>query len=255
MKTRTAWSRALFVLLACATVALAQDASDDDMSSMGSSSTDTPSADIPSTDIPNGDARDLLGDRAREPDGTPDPSAGDTITQTDNAGVATMTIPSQDTSTSTVTRSTSKSTSFSVGVGVPIGDPNSPAMYLFPSLSTQHHSHSGPSSEIPAGPIWSNGDAQLKCPAVCGQSNLTWTGDWRTVEENVQSVCSCAAGVYGTSAGGRGGSCSAPPNYQCRGCSVSCPPGQAARCTQGDRGIFTESQSAICQTEAKCECQ
>lgn len=208
MKTRIALPL-LLLLLVTATGVFAQD---DDMSSMGSMSADmpgmdspandmpamdtpesnmpsmdTPSDDIQATAIPSGDARDVLGDRAQEPDGTPDPSAGNTLMQTGNAGSATMTIPSGNTTTTT-THSHSSSSNFSVGVAVPVGDPNAPA-------------------------------------------------------------------VYGTSVAGRGGSCSAPPNHQCRGCSVSCPAGQVATCTQGDRGIFTEAESGICQTEAKCECQ
>jgi hypothetical protein len=215
-----------------------------------------PSNDMPSMDTAGGqDAQDLLGDRAKEPADRPDTGGGDTFMQTDNAGMMNMTMPAEQTTTTTVTRSSSSSSSFSVGVGVPMAGPSNPLVYFFPNLATQNHSHSGPSSEIPAGPIWNDADANGKCPNVCGQHNLTWTGDWRTVQEGSQSVCSCAAGAYGPSAGGTGGSCSAPPNFQCRGCSVSCPSGKAAHCTQGDRGIFTEPQSAICQTEAKCECQ
>jgi len=262
MKIFTRGMPVLFALLALATGALAQD---DEMSGMGSMSTEMPSMEMPSMEMPSagmpsmdgmgGDARDLLGERAEEPDGTPDPGAGDSIMQTENAGIATMSMPSSGTSTSTTTHSHSSSSSFSIGIGVPAVDPNAPAVSFFPSLSTEHHSHSGPSSEVPVGPIWNEGIAQQKCPVACGESRLTWTGQWRTVQENVQSVCTCAAGVYGMSAQGRGGSCTAPPNHQCRGCSVSCPPGQAAKCTQGSRGIFTEPQSAICQTEATCECQ
>jgi hypothetical protein len=160
----------------------------------------------------------------------------------------------EPTTTSTVERSSSSSSSFSVGIGIPAGGLASPLLSFFPSLG-KHHSHAAPSSDIPAGPVWNDGDANQKCPTVCRQHNLNWTGDWRTIEANVQSTCTCTPGGYGPAANGGGSSCSAAPNYQCKGCSVSCPAGQAAHCTQGDRGIFTEPQSAICQTDAKCECK
>jgi hypothetical protein len=45
--------------------------------------------------------------------------------------------------------------------------------------------------EVQAGPIWNQGDAQQKCPAVCGPRG--WTGHWRTTQANVMSVCDCGA--------------------------------------------------------------
>lgn len=43
---------------------------------------------------------------------------------------------------------------------------------------------------IQAGPIWSNADAQTKCPAVCTSHHSQWTGQWSTVGAG-QSVCQC----------------------------------------------------------------
>ncbi len=42
-----------------------------------------------------------------------------------------------------------------------------------------------------AGPIWNNGDANGKCPAVCAP-NMRWTGQWRTTVPNRMSVCECS---------------------------------------------------------------
>ncbi|GAB4212465.1 MAG: hypothetical protein OHK0022_48340 [Roseiflexaceae bacterium] len=44
---------------------------------------------------------------------------------------------------------------------------------------------------IPAGPIYSNEDAQTKCPIVCASRGGTWNGVWNTVVEGMMSVCGC----------------------------------------------------------------
>jgi hypothetical protein len=51
-------------------------------------------------------------------------------------------------------------------------------------------------AEIEAGPLWNDGDAQAKCPALCARhGNQYWTGAWRTTVPNVMSVCSCEVGA------------------------------------------------------------
>jgi hypothetical protein len=45
--------------------------------------------------------------------------------------------------------------------------------------------------DINAGPIWSNPDAQGKCPTVCGDAVRTWNGQWKTTQPGVMSVCGC----------------------------------------------------------------
>ena len=45
--------------------------------------------------------------------------------------------------------------------------------------------------DINAGPIWSHPDAIQKCRTVCRNVGLKWTGDWKTVKWNEQSVCGC----------------------------------------------------------------
>jgi hypothetical protein len=47
--------------------------------------------------------------------------------------------------------------------------------------------------DVDAGPIWSNPDAQSKCPAVC--SGLKWNGQWTTTVPNRMSVCGTVQGV------------------------------------------------------------
>ena len=46
-------------------------------------------------------------------------------------------------------------------------------------------------TDIQAGPIWDNGDAQLKCPAVCGAVDGSWNGNWTTTILGEMSVCGC----------------------------------------------------------------
>jgi hypothetical protein len=48
-----------------------------------------------------------------------------------------------------------------------------------------------PSVDVPAGPIWSNNDAQLICPAVCTAAGGTWSGQWTTTIPGQMSVCGC----------------------------------------------------------------
>lgn len=49
---------------------------------------------------------------------------------------------------------------------------------------------------VEAGPIWSNDDAQTKCPNACGGKNYTWDdGQWWTTKPNEESVCLCCTGA------------------------------------------------------------
>lgn len=107
-------------------------------------------------------------------------------------------------------------------------------------------------NEIKAGPIWNEGDAQKKCPNVCAQASLPWSGLWRTTVWRTMSVCSCGGSAQAVTPSGAGTSCSASANAACGGCSVACPPGQQALCKEGeDHGVT----SPLCWTKAKCECQ
>jgi hypothetical protein len=45
--------------------------------------------------------------------------------------------------------------------------------------------------DINAGPVWSNTDAQGKCPAVCASIARSWKGQWKTTQPGVMSVCGC----------------------------------------------------------------
>lgn len=45
--------------------------------------------------------------------------------------------------------------------------------------------------DVPAGPIWNNDDAKVKCPAVCIAAGGTWDGNWHTTIEGRASVCNC----------------------------------------------------------------
>jgi hypothetical protein len=130
-------------------------------------------------------------------DGMPEPGAPDSISQTENAGFATLSTSSESHSSHESGKHHSSDSSFGIAFGMPGMTPAAAAMPVWLFQAGQHHHHG---------------------------SN-------------------------------RGSSCTAPQNHQCRGCSISCPADQAAHCEQGDRGIFTEETSGICQREAKCECQ
>jgi len=42
---------------------------------------------------------------------------------------------------------------------------------------------------VEAGPIWSQSDAQKKCPEVAKANGLAWNGQWRTTVPGRMSVC------------------------------------------------------------------
>jgi hypothetical protein len=44
--------------------------------------------------------------------------------------------------------------------------------------------------DVKAGPIWNDGDAKGKCPAVCTNYG-GWNGQWTTTEPGKMSVCGC----------------------------------------------------------------
>lgn len=42
---------------------------------------------------------------------------------------------------------------------------------------------------VEAGPIWSQSDAERKCPEVATANGGTWNGQWRTTVPGKMSVC------------------------------------------------------------------
>lgn len=193
-----------------------------------SATAQNPIADEPASVQQN--AKDVLSDRAQPPDSSEsDLPAG--IVQGNNAGMASHDVPDQGQNRNQTPP--------------PAGWPG----------SRHANRGDGPVTSINAGSIWVNADAQGKCPKVCSNKQLGWTGDWRTVGFN-KSVCDCAPIAQSrTASGGPGTYCEAPPNYQCIGCLVHCPAKMIAHCTPGDRGIFNKPDATLCATEAKCECR
>ncbi len=55
------------------------------------------------------------------------------------------------------------------------------------------------STDVDAGPIWNQEDAQRKCPQVCQPGS--WTGQWRTLVAGQRSVCGCVPPQEGPRAG------------------------------------------------------
>jgi rubredoxin len=45
---------------------------------------------------------------------------------------------------------------------------------------------------VPAGPIWNQQDAELKCPVAAVAVGGRWTGHWRTTVEGQMSECDVA---------------------------------------------------------------
>ncbi len=45
------------------------------------------------------------------------------------------------------------------------------------------------STDIEAGPIWNQADAELKCPVAAAAVNGRWNGQWVTTVPNEMSVC------------------------------------------------------------------
>lgn len=214
------------------------------------------------------DAKDLLGERAQPPDLSNDaPPPG--VRQGDSAGTANFSIPVQN-QTETVTTTREHGSSVSVGVNegayvppVPVAGeivnhpPPPPGWPGYKHANRPRVVAGGPVARVNAGPIWNNDDAQGKCPNVCASVNMGWTSGWRTTSVN-QSECDCAAYADAPPPDapdvGPGTYCEAPPNYQCGGCSVHCPAGKIAHCTQGDRGIFNKPDSRVCGKDAVCAC-
>ena len=46
-------------------------------------------------------------------------------------------------------------------------------------------------TNVNAGIIWNNPDAQNKCPNVCSQAGAQWNGQWTSTVPGVMSVCGC----------------------------------------------------------------
>jgi len=54
--------------------------------------------------------------------------------------------------------------------------------------------------EAPAGPIWDQNQANTKCPLIASKNNGVWTGNWRKVGANNQSVCQIRVEADGSAA-------------------------------------------------------
>src|SRR5579871_5871816 len=58
----------------------------------------------------------------------------------------------------------------------------------------------GRTIEVEAGPIWSQSDAQSKCPGVAKANGGSWTGNWRTTVPMQMSVCEVRVSSNGSPA-------------------------------------------------------
>ncbi len=57
---------------------------------------------------------------------------------------------------------------------------------------------------VPAGAIWNNDEAPLKCEAACRANGSVWNGEWTTTHEGVMSVCGCDCDVNVEDRSGQG---------------------------------------------------
>lgn len=60
---------------------------------------------------------------------------------------------------------------------------------FFTNISDEEAASTGGGVNVPAGPIWSNEDAQVKCPAVAAAAGGRWDGNWVTTIWGQMSVC------------------------------------------------------------------
>lgn len=90
--------------------------------------------------------------------------------------------------------------------------------------------------QFEAGPIWDEGDADLKCPAVCKPPSK-WTGDWRTTIPNEMSTCDCAIPVRRVQAG---------PLWSTDDATAKCPGVCAPTGWTGDWRTTVEGQMSEC---------
>jgi hypothetical protein len=106
---------------------------------------------------------------------------------------------------------------------------------------------------LDAGPLFSQFDAQNKCPGVCQRGGGSWDGNWKTTGPGV-SVCACA-GMNSWAGGGSGTSCRARGRGQCAGCSAQCGNGQRATCQEGttaDDRMRNGDQSCVAMAQCTC---
>ncbi|MGO9421139.1 mannan-binding lectin [Roseiarcus sp.] len=104
---------------------------------------------------------------------------------------------------------------------------------------------------LQTGPIWNNGDANAKCPAVCASVGAPWSGQWWTTQPGVASVCICGGGTGAPPAESASSACQVGPEGPCGGCAISCTGGQQASCKSG----FAPSGENRCVVRAKCVCE
>ena len=58
-------------------------------------------------------------------------------------------------------------------------------------LDSEQTGSSEYTTDVLAGPIWNQEDAEKKCPVVCASYGGTWNGQWKTVVSGKMSVCGC----------------------------------------------------------------
>jgi len=106
-----------------------------------------------------------------------------------------------------------------------------------------------------AGPLFSQFDAQNKCPGVCQQGGGgSWDGNWKTTQPGRMSVCSCMGSGALPGPGG-GASCNTRARGGCAGCSVQCGPGQRASCQEGTTADdWMRNGDTSCVANALCAC-
>lgn len=55
----------------------------------------------------------------------------------------------------------------------------------------RRHHYETYTTDVQAGPIWNQSDAEQKCPAVCGNVRGEWSGQWTTIISGQASICEC----------------------------------------------------------------
>ncbi len=105
----------------------------------------------------------------------------------------------------------------------------------------------GMAGDIDAGPIWSNLDAQNKCPGVCSSAGRTWNGNWTTTAPGQSSVCKCDIGHR---AGGKVADIDAGPVWSDADAKGKCP----AVCSSHQRTWNGNWRTTVAGQMSTCSC-
>ncbi|MGH6729673.1 MAG: mannan-binding protein, partial [Sphingomicrobium sp.] len=87
-------------------------------------------------------------------------------------------------------------TTFRCGIALSIACSAVPAALLVIAMPAAAKP-GGSGRMVEVGPIWNQADAEVKCAKAARKAGGTWTGQWRTTQPGIMSVCEIKAGGGG----------------------------------------------------------